>query len=422
MNKKELRQLSKNQLIDIILEQERRLNEIENKLKAFDNPHTPSSKQNKRSKPPKNNGGGRFPGKPKGSNGSGINMPPADNTEEHTLDSCPHCSHKLGTSKRITIQKQLDLPPNLAICTEHIIHHYHCETCNQDISATSIQGRYGPRIKSLTARLKEQGLSCQETALIVREMGFKSFCAATVMLIMAFFANILQPIRELLEKGIMESPYINVDETGLRKDGQKGQVWGIFTGGIALLNAELSRGKWVANKLLGNYDGVAITDGYKAYDDIPLRQRCWSHLIREFEELAKKYDEAKVLHTRIKKLYHGLKAYEYDKPGEKAKEYLKFELDDIVVCLKVHKWGRNLAKLIENAGDDWFTAWDYPGVPFQNNLAEQGLRRIVMHRKRMGCYRTEVGKNWINVCLSVMQTWRLQNKNVLANLIHLQGN
>jgi len=40
----------------------------------------------------------------------------------------------------------------------------------------------------------------------------------------------------------------------------------------------------------------------------------------------------------------------------------------------------------------------------------------------MGCYRTEVGKNWINVSLSVMQTWRLQEKKVLANLIYMASN
>ncbi len=220
----------------------------------------------------------------------------------------------------------------------------------------------------------------------------------------------------------MNHPILTVDETGLRKDGQKGQAGGIFTNGIALLNAELSRGKWIANKLLSNYGGVCITDGYKGYDDIPLRQRCWTHLIREFEDLTKKYKDAEVFHRRIKKLYNELKGYTQDVPENKAKKYFKFQLNDIVGCLKTQKWGRKLAKLTENGGDDWFNAWNYPGVPFQNNLAEQGLRRIVMHRKRMGCYRTEVGKNWINVCLSVMQTWRLQNRNVLANLIHLQGN
>ena len=402
---------------ELISRLQEKIEQFERLLKSFDNPHTPSSKQKKKSKPPKNEG--RFPGKPKGSNGGGIRMPPADKSEEHTLDSCPSCKNDLGEPIKKTVQKQVDLPEKLAICTEHIVSHYHCEHCNEDIAATSINGRYGHRMKAFVARLKEQGLSCQETATTIREMGFFSFSAATVVLVMVFFSNILQPIREWLEKEILRAPYIHADETGLRKDGQKGQVWGLFTKGIALLNAEMSRGKQIANNLLGRFLGVTITDGYIGYGDIELRQRCWVHLIREFKDLANKHDEAKVLYTRIKALYSQLVVYIDDVPSEKVKEYFQRELADIVVCLDAHRNCRKLATLIKNGGDDWFTALDYPGVPFQNNLAERGLRRIVMHRKRMGCYRNEVGKNWINVCLSVMQTWRMQEKNVLANLVYL---
>ena len=420
MDKKELRKLSKNQLIEIILNQEERLQKVERLLNAFDNPHTPSSKKQKKSKPPQKEG--RFPGKPKNSNGGGIQMPPADTSKEHTLKSCPSCHNGLGEPTQKTIQKQLDLPEKLAVCTEHIISHYHCDTCDKDIAAAEIRGRYGPRIKSLAARLKEQGLSCQETALTIKEMGFLSFCPATVVIIMVLFASLLQPIRERLEKEILEAPYINADETGLRKDGQSGYVWGLFTNGIALLHAEMSRGKKIANNLLARFMGVTISDGYLGYDDVALRQRCWSHLIREFEELSKRHKEAKVFLERIRELYKQLVVYIDDIPSENVKNSLHFQLNDIVTCLNATRWGRKVANLIKNGGDDWFTAWDYPGVPFQNNLAERGLRRIVMHRKRMGCYRNEVGKRWIDVCLSVMQTWRLQEKNLLANLVHVASN
>lgn len=397
-----------------------KLKKIEHFLKAFDNPHTPSSKKQKKSKTPKKKD--RFPGKPHGSSGGGIKMPPADKTEEHELDYCPDCHNHLGEPVKKTIQKQLDLPEKLAICTEHTINHYHCKCCNKDISAAEIKGRYGARVKALVARLKEQGLSCQETALTIKEMGFLSFCPATIVMIMVFFSTLLQPIRERLEKEILKAPYIHADETGLRKDGQSGYVWGFFTKGIALLNAELTRSKIIANNLLNKFLGVTVSDGYLGYDDVALRQRCWSHLIREFKDLTKKHKEAKVFLNRIRNLYKQIVIYTDDIPSEKVKEYLHFQLDDIVNCLNARKWGRKLAGLIKNGGDDWFTALDYPGVPFQNNLAERGLRRIVMHRKRMGCYRTQVGVNWINVCLSVMQTWKFQERNVLANLINLQTN
>lgn len=397
-----------------------KIEKLEQLLKAFDNPHTPSSKKRKKSKPPKREG--RFPGKPPGSAGGGIKMPPADNVKEHFLENCPDCHNNLGEPIQKTIQKQLDLPEKLAVCTEHIISHYHCATCNKDIAAAEIKGRYGPRVRALAARLKEQGLSCQETALTIKEMGFLSFCPATVVLIMVFFSTLLQSIRDRLEKEILKAPFIHADETGLRRDGQSGYVWGFFTKGIALLNAEMSRGKVIANNLLSRFSGVTVSDGYLGYDDVALRQRCWSHLIREFEELSKKHQEAKVFLERMRELYKQLVVYIDDIPSEQVKEDLHFQLEDIITCLNAVKWGRKLAGLIKNGGDDWFTALDYPGVPFQNNLAERGLRRIVMQRKRMGCYRNEVGINWINVCLSVMQTWRLQERNILANLVYLQKN
>lgn len=414
MNKKELRQLSKSDLIRIILSQSEQISEIQRYLKAFDNPHTPSSKKKKKSKPPKKEG--RFPGKPPGSNGGGIHMPDANKFEEHSLDSCPNCHNELGNPTKTTSQKQLDLPDKLAICTEHQINHYHCSHCNADISATSINGRYGPKLKSFVASLKEKGLSCQEISSTVKEMGFLSFSVACVVSIMVFFSSILAPARNFLMKEIMKSPYIHSDETGLRMDGQSGQVWGFFTEGISILTAELSRGKHIVQKMLGKYEGVNITDGYIGYVDLAIRQRCWSHLIREFKELAKKHDEVKVLHDRINKLYSGIKVYEEIVPSQRVKDYFRFELDDIVTCLNANKQFRKLANLIDNGGDDWFTALDYPGVKFQNNLAERGLRRIVMHRKRMGCYRNEIGKNWIDNCLSVMQTWRLKGMNIFENL------
>ena len=90
MNKKELRKLSKGELIEIILELEARLIQLEQFVRAFDNPHTPSSKQRSK-KNTEHDEATRFPGKPKGGNGGGIQMPPPDQTIEVKKDSCPEC-------------------------------------------------------------------------------------------------------------------------------------------------------------------------------------------------------------------------------------------------------------------------------------------------------------------------------------------
>ena len=178
--KKELLALPKREIIRMYLALEERVEKVESIIKAFDNAHTPSSKKRKKSDKPQE---GRFPGKPKGGNGGGIKMPPKDKTEEHTLDECPDCHNELGESAYQIAQRQLDLPPKMAICTEHVINHYFCSHCNKDVAATEISGRYGHRMKAYVASLKERGLSCQELSSHMKELGFISFSAATVIAI-----------------------------------------------------------------------------------------------------------------------------------------------------------------------------------------------------------------------------------------------
>ena len=150
MDKKELRQLSKNQLINLIFERdgkivflEKRLSEVERILKAFDNPHTPSSKKRKKNTE-KKEGKPRFPGKPPGSGGGGIKLPPPDKVVEHTLDNCPECNNPLGNPVRKEKRTIIDLPEKLAITTEHHIDHYHCSNCEKKVAAAQFPvGIYG---------------------------------------------------------------------------------------------------------------------------------------------------------------------------------------------------------------------------------------------------------------------------------------
>lgn len=418
--RKELRRLSKNQLIDLLyverearLKNEERLQKLEQLFKQFDNAHTPSSKKRKKSDKPSEN---RFPGKPKGGNGGGITMPPKDIIEEHSLEECPDCHNELDDPTYQIAQRQLDLPPKMAICTEHIINHYFCSHCNKDVAATEINGRYGRNLKSYVASLKERGLSCQELSLHMKELGFLSFSATTVVAIMVFFASLLEPIREELLKQLKKSDYIHMDETGFRKDGQNGYIWGFFNKTISILSAELTRSAKVVKKILANFFGLGITDGYVGYHHLKQRQRCWAHLLREFKELSQKHQEIIPIYERAKTLYKRLSEFVDIIPNDRVREELYFELSDIIVCLQSHKVGRKLAKQILNGGNDWFTAVDYVGAPFQNNLAERGLRRAVMLRKRIGCYRNQVGQRWINICMSVMQTWRMQGLNIFHML------
>lgn len=418
MNKKELRQLSKNQLIQIILSYEERIAELERLLKSFDNPHTPSSKKQKKNTE-NNENKPRFPGKPPGSGGGGIRLPPPDKVVEHKLDACPDCHNtELGEPIREEKKTVIDLPEKIAITTEHHIEYYFCAECNKEISSCPNlpDGIYGCRVQSMITMLKDSTLSHEKISLFLRELGFPTLSGSTTLNIIQRMIDKLRGTKEEFLSALRRAPFLHADETGLRKDGKNGYVWGIFSTTIAILSAELSRARENIKKLLPNYTGVMVTDGYNAYDEFPFRQRCWSHLLREFKDYAKKNEEIQTQYTRIKKLYEQMKVLNAKPPQEKEIEKVKWTLQDIIICLRAIKQGRKLATLIENGGDDWFTALYYPEVPLENNHAERGLRHIVLHRKVMGCYRTGKGKDWIDIGISVLQSWRLQGKNVYQEL------
>src|SRR3989344_8744934 len=132
----------------IIDDQNNRIEELTHRLLAYENPHTPSSKRRKKnterdeSKP-------RFPGKPKGGNGGGIELPPPDEIKEHKLDACPDCDGKLQM-RSMRKHTSLDLPEKPFVVTEHHIMRYHCSTCNKDIEAVAVpDSMYGQRLQSM---------------------------------------------------------------------------------------------------------------------------------------------------------------------------------------------------------------------------------------------------------------------------------
>jgi len=202
----------------------------------------------------------------------------------------------------------------------------------------------------------------------------------------------------------------------MRKDGQNGYIWNVCTPKISLFFARMSRGRKEIKQILPNYNGVVVCDGYNAYDEFKLRQRCWVHLVREVREVAQKCDEIKAPYERLKLLYEQLKEMNTGPPNDKAIEDAKWTLGDIATCLDAIIPGRKLAVLIRNGGDDWFTALYHEGVPLQNNHAERELRPLVLLRKAIGCYRNWKGKRWIDIVVSVLHTWKLQSKNLFRKL------
>lgn len=414
-DKKELRKRSKNELISIILFQDERLTKVEHYLKAFDNAHTPSSKRlktNAAKETTQSDGKPRFPGKPKGGNGGGIELPTPDKVVEHTLDEDPKTGQKLGKPIGYRVKTVIDFPNKPIQVVEHRIMQY--LSIKGEIIEPEVNlplGIYGPNMQSVVVLLKSLVNSHEKVAELMQELGAPTFSATTVQNICDDYSEKLAPTRAALLSELQEQPVVGADEIPFRKDGQNGYAWGVFTEKISIFEAADGRNRENIDLLLPKFKGVLVTDGYNVYKHFPVRQRCWAHLSRELKTLTKEVPEARLQYERLAKLYEHLKVLKEQQPDEAQIQEAKDELFNIASCLQTIRGAKKAATLILNGGDNWFTALYYHGVPLDNNLSERGLRELVLLRKNIGCYRNDKGKKWINNTLSVLQTWKLQNKN-----------
>lgn len=446
--RKELRHLSKNDLITLLFAErkarkklEERLKKIEHHLKAFDNAHTPSSKQLKTNT--KNNDSEeensdddesdetvtekpkkpRFPGKPKGGTGGGIKLPEPDKIVEHKLDVCPISGKILGKSIGYRVKTIIDFPDKPIQTIEHRIMQYVSPVTGEIIEANVNlpNSIYGENLQSIVVMLKNLTNSHLKIADFIKELGAPSFSHTTVKDIATKYIFALEPEQKRILQELKKESYLHSDETGFRVDGINKYVWGIFTQTKAIFMAGKSRAHNHFKKLIGHFKGVLVVDGYGGYDYYSLKQRCWAHLIRDFKELAKSDDEIDTQFRRLLSLYERLKKLNTGPPIEKEIASAKWTLNDIVSCLHTIKGTTKLEKLIKNGGDDWFTALYYEGVPLHNNHAERELRSVVLLRKTIGCIRNWKGQRWIDVVMSVIHTWKLQGQNIYQNLRRVQN-
>lgn len=87
----------------------------------------------------------------------------------------------------------------------------------------------------------------------------------------------------------------NVDETSWREQGKKRWLWVVTTALATLFMIRDSRGKMVAQELLGtDFLGVVISDRYSSYHwvDEKRHQYCWAHLKRDFKGMADSHNTA----------------------------------------------------------------------------------------------------------------------------------
>ncbi len=233
-----------------------------------------------------------------------------------------------------------------------------------------------------------------------------------------------EPVYEEIHIKLQQSPVANADETGSNQNGRSEWLWGFFTPLLAFFVFYKQRGGDIVNNVLKNFKGVLGCDGWATYKVFSekqgiLLQRCWAHLIREVKKICKDIEGLNDAYIWICDMFEEiqrLRKIKSKKIRRRGYDKLVTEMERWCQIYYIHDGMKEVVNKVKNGKEFWFTCVLYPEVEPTNNMAERGLRKFVVIKKIIGCLRSEQGKRNMQVMLSVFQTWRLQGLNPYKEL------
>jgi transposase len=186
----------------------------------------------------------------------------------------------------------LELPQIRPEVTEYQLHRLFCPRCGAStcarLPAGLPAGGQGPRLQSILALMTvAYRMSKRMAQTFCAEVFRIPICAGQVCASEAKTAAATHRVVAELRDHVRSQP-ANVDETGWWQGHQRGWLWTAVAQAATVFTIPLSRAASVARSLIDpSAQQVIMTERYKAYDWLPLRQRqiCWAHLRRDFQAM-----------------------------------------------------------------------------------------------------------------------------------------
>jgi transposase len=223
-----------------------------------------------------------------------------------------------------------------------------------------------------------------------------------------------EPLEQELIDAVLASDLLHADETSWPQGTALLWLW-VFTSATVTLFVVAKRGREILDRLLPDFAGWLMTDGWQAYRHFPQRLRCWAHLTRKAQGLIDSYDrEAQAFGRLVQDTFDALIGAIHaardgppvDLPTLHAE--LLNALHAACVRLLGHRHVKTRALAVE-LWNDWeaiFRVLENPAWPITNNTAEQALRHWVIARRLMMGTRNAAGSRTFTLLGSVIETCR----------------
>ena len=360
---------------------------------------------------------------------------------EYCLNVCPECDNPDVTfiDKPPRIIQQMELEKVVVFKEEHRSYPVWCERCEK-IHYHSFpenvvkEGLFKERITALVAYMKGVAHASYSTIRkFIRDVLGEKVSRGYLRKIMMKVSHALDaPYGELLDRLPFE-PYLNVDETGHKENGEKFWTWVFRADLYVLFKIDKSRGSKVLIDVLGKeFDGVLGCDYFSAYrkymnDFNIIVQFCIAHLIRDIKYLTglsdaatKSYGER--LLTAVKDMFkvihdkENLATEDFNQAMQRArKNIMETALKD--VPSRLNKKGKeqnrealNMSNRFRKNGEAYFQFITTPEIGPTNNLAEQAVRFVVIDRRITQGTRSENGRETNERLWTVVGTCALQGR------------
>jgi transposase len=427
-----------------IAELERRLAQLEARLNTNSgNSSTPPSANPLGAKPPvikkksKRKRGGQ-PGHPPHLKKL---FPPERVTEIKTFvpQACAGCgstlSHEVGPGdpepKRFQV---VELPPLAVEVIEYQAHGRTCRRCGhvtqETIPAEIREHGVGPRLTGTLSYFSGcHGVSKRGVEEIADRVFGAPIAVGTVANLEQEVSAALEPShREALE-AVRRAEVKYVDETSWKVWGKLCWLWAAATAGVAVFVIHAKRSALGLKAILGeSIEGIVHSDRWHVYLQVPeqFRQLCWAHLKRDFRKIVDCGGPSAFVGRRglriVGDLFAAWRAFE-------AGTIPRGRLQELIAPLE-RRFGKTLvegmlgddarvAKFCENLLNLESALWTFArveGVEPTNNYMERLVRLAVLWRRRsFGC-NSVVGCRFVERILTVVQTCRLRERNIVEYL------
>jgi hypothetical protein len=259
----------------------------------------------------------------------------------------------------------------------------------------------------------------------IEELFNETLGQATVLNGIISFAKFFNGENDLNLVSILNSPFIHVDETQVNIKGINQYAW-IFTNGIHVyFRLTETRETNMVEEVLSNYTGILISDFYPGFDSLKCKhQKCWVHLIRDINNDLWKFPfdteyEKFVLELRnlIVPIFESMVKY-----GSQKRHFNKFKKSinrfyEKVISTKIYHSDITIKyhNRLEKYWDRLFTFTEIDNIPWNNNMAERGLRHLAVQRKISTYF--DSGIDVYLLFLGIMQTCRFQKKSFFKFLL-----